>query len=148
MSFRVIVSIGLGLLVVGCAAERAIVAQDAQTKMIGLSKEQVLSCIGPPANKAAEGGTEVWTYNSGNGHTAVAAFSNTNAVATAQGNSAGATAYGRSSGTSVAVASQRYCIINVVMSNGRVSRLNYSGPNGGLITGGEQCAFAIRNCVQ
>jgi hypothetical protein len=28
--------------------------------MVGLSKEQVLICMGAPANKAAEGATEVW----------------------------------------------------------------------------------------
>ena len=28
--------------------------------MVGLSKEQVLSCMGAPASKAAEGATEVW----------------------------------------------------------------------------------------
>ena len=50
------------LLAGGCAAERAIVAQDAQTKMVGLSKEQVLACMGTPTSKAAEGQTEVWTY--------------------------------------------------------------------------------------
>ncbi len=32
--------------------------------MIGLSKEQVLACMGPPRNKG--GATEVWSYNSRN----------------------------------------------------------------------------------
>jgi hypothetical protein len=31
---------------------------------------------------------------------------------------------------------------------GRVDRINYVGPTGGLFTRGEQCAFAIDNCVQ
>ena len=35
--------------------------------MVGMSKEQILACMGPPANKAAEGQTEVWGYNSGDG---------------------------------------------------------------------------------
>jgi hypothetical protein len=37
--------------------------------MFGLSKEQVLGCIGPPASKAAEGQIAVWSYNSGDGTT-------------------------------------------------------------------------------
>jgi outer membrane protein assembly factor BamE (lipoprotein component of BamABCDE complex) len=67
----------------GCAIERAQVAQDAQTKMVGLTKEQVLSCMGVPAAKAAEGAMEVWSYNSGNDHTQTATFgqSTTNALA-------------------------------------------------------------------
>jgi hypothetical protein len=40
--------------------------------MVGLSKEQVLACMGPPATKAAEGAAEVWSYASGNGRTDVA----------------------------------------------------------------------------
>jgi hypothetical protein len=35
--------------------------------MVGMSKEQILKCMGPPASKAAEGQTEVWGYNSGDG---------------------------------------------------------------------------------
>lgn len=31
-----------------------------------LEQEQVLACMGPPAQKMAEGATEVWSYNSGN----------------------------------------------------------------------------------
>ena len=37
--------------------------------MVGMSKEQVLTCMGPPASKTAEGQTEVWSYNSGDGTT-------------------------------------------------------------------------------
>jgi outer membrane protein assembly factor BamE (lipoprotein component of BamABCDE complex) len=33
--------------------------------MVGLTKEQVLACMGPPASKAT-GATEVWSYPSGN----------------------------------------------------------------------------------
>lgn len=108
----------------GCAVERAQIAQDAQNKMIGLRKEQVLACMGVPVSKATEGATEVWAYNSGGGNAEAAAF------------------------RGVAFAETHYCIINVVMSGGVVSKINYSGPSGGALTGGEQCAFAVRNCIQ
>jgi hypothetical protein len=49
-----------------CAIERAQVAHKAKSRMVGLAKEQVLSCMGVPASKAAEGMTEVRSYNSGN----------------------------------------------------------------------------------
>jgi hypothetical protein len=38
--------------------------------------------------------------------------------------------------------------VNVVMTAGRVSSVNYVGDTGGLITQGEQCAFAVQNCVR
>jgi len=124
----------------GCAAERAIVAQDAQQKMVGLSKEQLFTCMGPPVSKSAEGATEMWTYSSGNGHTSIAAMTTATANTHGPGMSGNASTFG--------VASQRYCIVNVAIVSGSVSRVNYSGPTGGLITGDEQCAFAVRNCVK
>jgi hypothetical protein len=51
-------------------------------------------------------------------------------------------------GSGFGVSSRRYCTVNVVVSAGRVSRVNYSGPTGGLLTAGEQCAFAVQNCLQ
>ncbi|MET4764182.1 outer membrane protein assembly factor BamE (lipoprotein component of BamABCDE complex) [Bradyrhizobium ottawaense] len=57
-------AVALSVTLAGCAIQRAQVAQDARAQMVGLSKEQVLGCMGPPANKAAEGQTEVWSYAS------------------------------------------------------------------------------------
>jgi hypothetical protein len=59
--------VALAVAVSGCAIQRAQVAQDARIQMVGMSKEQVLTCMGPPASKAAEAQTEVWGYNSGDG---------------------------------------------------------------------------------
>jgi hypothetical protein len=120
--------VALAAALCGCAFQRAQVAQDARAQMVGMSKEQVLACMGPPANKAAEGQTEVWSYNSGDG-TVVAS---------------GSASYGSFSGRS----SQRFCHINVVMSGGGVAAVNYQGPTGGLITAGEQCAYAVDPCVK
>jgi hypothetical protein len=124
-------SLGIAALAValsGCAIQRAQVAQDARVQMVGMSKEQILTCMGPPANKAAEGQTEVWSYNSGDG-TVVAS---------------GSVSYGNFSGTS----SRRFCQINLVITGGAVASVNYQGPTGGLITAGEQCAYAVDACVK
>ena len=115
-----------------CAFQRAQQATDAQTKMIGMSKEQVLACMGPPAAKAVEGVTEVWSYNSGNGATVSGA-----AVVAQRGFASG-----------VGTSSSRFCTVNVTMMNGSVSRMNYIGPTGGLLTEGEQCAFVVQNCLK
>jgi hypothetical protein len=125
---RILVVAVLGTALGGCAIQRAQIAQDARAQMVGMPREQVLACMGPPANKAAEGQTEVWSYNSGDGTT----FSN------------GSVSYGNFSG----VSSRRFCQINVVMSGGAVSAVNYQGPTGGLITAGEQCAYAVDACIK
>jgi hypothetical protein len=120
--------LALGAALCGCAFQRAEIAQDARAQMIGMSKEQVLACMGAPANKAAEGTTEVWGFGSGNGMTVVNA------------------SYDRYGGT--AVGTSRFCNINIVFASGQVSAVNYTGPTGGLLTAGEQCAYAVNSCVK
>ena len=98
---RILGLVALAAALSGCAFQRAEIAQDARTQMVGMSKEQVLACMGTPANKAAEGTTEVWGFSSGNGMTIVNA------------------SYDRYGGT--AVGTNRFCNINIVFASGQVS---------------------------
>jgi len=106
-----------GLALTACAVQRAQIANDARINMIGLSKEQVVACMGPPLNQNAQGAPEVWSYNSGN-----------NTTPAAPGNG-------------------RYCTANIKIWNGRVGAVDYLGPTGGIITFNEACAFAIEKCA-
>ena len=63
---RTVVAAVIAACVADCGAERTQIANYAQNKMVGLTKEQVLACMGPPASKATEGAAEVWSYPSGN----------------------------------------------------------------------------------
>src|SRR5947207_14676672 len=85
----------------GCAIERAQVAHDVQSRMVGLTKEQLLACMGPPTAKAAEGTTEVWSYNSGNDHTQTAVFGQSVTNASAIGGRGYASGTAVTSGTGV-----------------------------------------------
>ncbi|RQT18557.1 hypothetical protein DF051_07970 [Burkholderia contaminans] len=146
-------------LLAGCSLERAQTAAAARTQMIGLSKGDVLACMGIPAAKAVEGTTEVWSYETGNGRTDSVSngYSNTNAAvagvaqAARIGNSVYATgaAAGSSQTSSFGFGSTRHrsCTVSIVMTNGSVSRVNYSGPTGGVLTRDEQCAYAVQNCT-
>jgi hypothetical protein len=135
-TYRALVAGSLACLAVGgCAIQRAQDAADAKATMIGMPKEALLRCMGPPGNSATVGSTEVWSYASGNGQTDTAAFAN------AWGNR------GFASGFGGGVSTSRSCKVDVVMQGGQVAQVNYSGPTGGLLTKGEQCAFAIENCL-
>ena len=125
----------VSLLLSACAIERAETAATAKRTMVGMTKEQVLTCMGPPAQTAQTGSTEVWRYGSGGD-------SLSGAVVTGTSYGSGATA------TGIGWSRNRYCIVDVVMRGGRVSKVNYSGRTGGLFSRGEQCAFAIENCVR
>src|SRR5262245_9021430 len=96
-TMRIIALVCCAAALSGCAIQRAQVAQDARAQMVGLSKEQVLGCMGPPANKAAEGQTEVWSYASGNGYSSTIASADVNT--TAQASRVGNQVYGSANST-------------------------------------------------
>jgi hypothetical protein len=149
MNFWIVPAVlaGAAVILSGCAIQRAVVATDAQEKMVGLTKERVLGCMGPPAAKAAEGATEVWSYGSGDGRVTTVASGVSQANATAYGGPGYASGNATGFGVGTATTTRRFCTVNVTMTAGRVSRVNYVGPTGGLLTPGEQCAFAVQNCV-
>jgi hypothetical protein len=66
MRARLLWPIVIGFVLSACAIQRSQIANDARSDMIGLSKEQVLACMGPPLNQYAKGTAEVWSYNSEN----------------------------------------------------------------------------------
>lgn len=154
-----LLTLGAFTLLAGCSIERAQTAAAAQTQMIGLAKGDVLACMGIPQAKAVAGDVEVWSYETGNGRTDTVSdgYSNTNAAAAgvAQATRIGNTTYaagaaaGSSQTSNFGFASTRHrsCTVSVVMTNGFVSRVNYSGPTGGVLTKGEQCAYAVQNCT-
>jgi hypothetical protein len=148
-SIRLVLVAGV---VSGCAVQRAVVARGAQEKMVGLSREQVLACMGPPASKATEGSTEVWSYSSGNDHVTAIGTGYAQTDGTFTSERRGGTFSGTGSSTTTSLntvnATRRSCTVNVVLNEGMVSRLNYSGPTGGILTAGEQCAFAVENCAR
>jgi hypothetical protein len=102
----VIILLGCAVLS-ACFRHRTELAQDAQSYMVGMSKEEILRCTGPPTQKTTEGATEVWSFYPGNGG---------------------------------------FCTVSVVMVGDHVSRVNYLGPMGDQLPGG-QCAFAVKNCM-
>ena len=114
--------------------ERVAVAKKARSDMVGFSRGDVLGCMGAPARKESAGNTTVWTYYSGGASTSFSSGS-----ANIQGKTV--------TGSSSTVTRNRSCTINVVMKNEIVQRVNYSGRTGGLLTKGEQCAYAVENCV-
>ena len=65
MMFKAALTLVMLLVLAGCASGREATANEAQSQMVGMSKEQILRCMGPPHSSYAIGTTEVWVYNSG-----------------------------------------------------------------------------------
>jgi outer membrane protein assembly factor BamE (lipoprotein component of BamABCDE complex) len=127
-------SLGLLLCVSGCSSfDRSNQAMSARRMMVGLTKEDVLICMGPPAKKAVVGTTEVWAYNSSGGTNSSPSFSQKLSSSFSIKNS---------------LQEKSSCTVNVVMKNDIVSVVHYNGPRGGLLNPDEQCGYAIEHCVE
>ena len=151
MNRSFIASLIVMLSLAGCAVQNAQTAAQAKTQMVGLTKEEVLECMGIPASKMKEGKTEVWAYNSGGSTFGVAStFGQSNMQGNAYGTPAGANinAYSTSTAVSVGHSHHRYCIVNVVFNHGKVTTLNYVGRTGGIVTKGAECSYAVAACVK
>lgn len=111
----------------GCVFHRARVAHEAESKLLGLSEEELLQCAGAPAQEKRSGSLSFLTYHGGGDGVAVGEF-------------------GRSQ-LGVVAYKHRYCDATFTLRNGRVADLHYRGRTGGLLTKGEQCAFIVEDCV-
>jgi hypothetical protein len=107
------------------------VDQAAQQSMIGLSKRDILACLGEPAQRAKAGDrTEIWTYVGGRmrGYGPQWAIGlNTNLIPFASG--------GR-------------CDVVMVMTNARVSEVGYTAVDGLSLPLGQECLFPVERCVK
>lgn len=136
-----IFTLALLSLLSGCAMQRAADAQTAQKMMVGMDKEKVFTCMGIPKKKATEGKTEIWAYESGDRRIT----RNKQRVSSSKDF---ANSFAASLGFEDEVRTARFCTVQVVMTDGKVSTIHYNGPTGGFLTEDEQCAYAVRNCLK
>ncbi|MFB3109233.1 MAG: hypothetical protein ACE1ZE_07695 [Candidatus Binatia bacterium] len=117
--------------VVGCAIHRANLAERARTELVGMSKVDLVSCVGAPVRSGKVGDMEVLTYVGG-------------------GDTIGFAGGGAGSGVGggAVALKRRYCEVTFVLRNDVVEKINYLGRTGGLLSKGEQCAFVVENCLQ
>ncbi len=85
--------------------------------------------MGAPARRVTIGSTQIWTYPSG--------AMQTEGPRWAIGLNLGAPPFGP----------RGPCDVKVVMTDARVSQVAYARPDGGDLPLGQQCAFAVENCV-
>ena len=115
----------------GCEGQPLEVNQVAQQSMIGLSKREVLACLGPPAERVPAGqATEIWTYVGGQmrGYGPQWAIPlNTNLLPFAPPGS---------------------CDVVMAMTNARVSEVGYAAIDGGALPLGRECLFPVERCVK
>jgi hypothetical protein len=117
------------LLFVSCGPIQSGQVQEQINGMIGLSKEKVLSCMGPPTSTANVGVTEVWSYNS------LGPITTSSIVTSNQSLAVGS-----------ASTSQEFCTVNLTMQNDRVVAAN-TRSHGKLLAPNLPCYALLHICV-
>jgi len=117
------------LLALSACADWPASDQIAQHAMIGLSKKRILACMGRPARRDVVGTTQIWTYPAGNLRTIGPPWAIGLNLAAPPFGSTGA------------------CDVKFDFTNAEVTQVTYAAPGGGDPPLGEQCAFAVQNCV-
>jgi hypothetical protein len=117
------------LSVAGCGPIQSSQVGDQINGMIGLSKEHVLSCMGPPSSTAQAGATEVWAYNS------AGAINSSTLVSGSRSLAIGST-----------TTSQEFCAVNLTMQSDRVVAANYRS-QGKLLAPSLPCYTVLHACV-
>jgi hypothetical protein len=130
MGARMVILLGpvFAVSLIACA-ERPEVDQIAQQSMIGLTKRDILACMGEPTRRGAlDDGTEIWTYAIG--------VTTTDSPPWARGLNFSA------------LAPSAPCDVRLVMTNARVSQVGYLMPDGWGLPSGQQCSFAVQECAR
>ena len=113
----------------GACADRPEIDQIAQVAIIGLSRTDIRACLGEPAGRRHVGqATEIWSYPDGVTTTETPPWA---------------------IGLDFSVLEPREnCDVKLIMTNGRVSQVNYSLPDGRALPLGRQCSFAVQECAR
>lgn len=120
--------LSLAALALACSAcgEKPEVDQLAQSGMINQSAKHVRACLGKPDASRAIDGTQIWTYWIGKIRY---------------------DAWPLPPPGSPDFVRHASCNVAVVLTQGRVSQVYYTGPNGDHLGIGERCEFPVRACV-
>ncbi|MCW5751926.1 MAG: hypothetical protein KIT81_12330 [Alphaproteobacteria bacterium] len=126
----------LVLLVASCAArERQRTAELAQTQLIGMSREELLSCAGRPASRASGERVEYFVFVRREGG----------------GDPLGSEPVGATGGFSAppSAGTPLRCEATVKLEQGRVATISYRGQSGGVLLNRQQvCGYIFERCVR
>jgi hypothetical protein len=118
----------LALALGSCSLERNRTAQQAETKLIGMSRAELYRCAGLPHRELVIDGVTIATYD--------------NQLQASNALTLPIIGGGLTQGTS------NYCRTTFTFENGAVSSVNYTGATGPFYAEHEQCAYTVQACLK
>src|ERR1700735_2081493 len=113
------IAVTLAVSVVGARAWNPDVDQIAQSRMIGLSRQEICTCMGDPVRRRSVGATDILWFASG--------------TVRIEGEGFATFGYKR----------RPLCNVEIILTKGKVSQVNYLGPEGDQLDLGERCDFDV-----
>lgn len=117
----------LALLLAACAVGDSDIAQEARTRLMGMSAVDLESCIGAPDQHSSFGNIDILTYYA-------TSTSNINWSIPVVGG--------------MAVTNGGYCHITFKVTSGTVTRIMYSGEKNATLAPDAFCAPVVRTCME
>jgi hypothetical protein len=133
----------LVVVLASCMSERVQLATAAQTRMVGLTKAELLACAGPPHAATSQGDLEILSFDVGEpAEPGTPAAPPPAAAARAAGpGQTGASAFHLG-------LRQKHCVARVTVVDDRVRRVSYVSSAGLPVTDLERCAGLVEACVR
>jgi hypothetical protein len=128
-----LVAAGLLLALTGCTGiQRSELAKRAKTEMVGMNREAILDCAGPPERVIRTGEKELLVYFIGDERVSARRLA----------------PLGLGGPMGFSGADETNCEVSFVLVEGRVSEVRYRGGTGGLFSRAANCASILRYCVK
>ena len=117
-------------LVAACTFGRSQDAKEARTKLVGMTRAQVLACAGRPKTTIRDGNREYLAYYSGSQDYDQLLGIEPNSIQKVTGTS-----------------TPKDCKVRFLLLDGKVESVSYTGNTGGILTRDSACAVIVRRCL-
>jgi len=117
-------------LAAGCTWGRSQDAKEARTKLVGMSRSEIVACAGKPKTAIRDGNREYLAYFAGSPDYDLVLGVKPNEIQKITG-----------------TAKATNCKVRFMLRDGNVESVSYSGNTGGILTRDSACAAIVRRCL-
>ena len=117
-------------LLAACTLGRSQDAKEARTKLVGMSRGEIIACAGKPKTAIKDGNLEYLAYYAGNPDYDLVLGVKPTEVQKITG-----------------TARPKNCKVRIMLRGGNVESVSYTGNTGGLLTRDSACAAIVRRCL-
>jgi hypothetical protein len=118
----------------------------ARNSMVGMSAEQIASCMGRPGTALTQDNTTVWSYDTFSGAGAPPILVDPTSLSSQNAPQSGGPLSG-SFASAMGPPPRAACTVTVIFNQGQVDDLNFLGPNGTQLSQSDECGQLVQQCI-